>query len=130
MARVAVQSNSDKGISQKLVFRSQGPFVIEHVLGADAYRVRRFGKDNGALQKFHADDLYLLPKTILPCEHLDTPDMRYLNTDHPPLHHPLSDIYDIEGYNIAWYDDKPPSRPPDFLHDSSIVVTSPQSARL
>ena len=73
--------------------------------------------------------MYLLPKTILPCEHLDTPDMRYLNTDHPPLHHPLSDIYDIEGYNIAWYDDKPPSRPPDFLHDSSIIVTSPQSAR-
>ena len=97
MARVTIQSNSEKGISQKLVFRSQVPFVIEHVLGADAYRVRRFGKENGALQKFHADDLYLLPKKILPCEHIDTPYMRYLNTDFAPLNHPLSDVYDIEG---------------------------------
>ena len=128
MGRVAVQSSREKGVIQKLVYQSRGPYVIERVTGYDTYYVRRYGKPQSALQKFMASDLYMLPPQILPCEHVDTPTLRYLNSDFAPLRHPFSKNFDIEGYNTSWFDDKPVSRPPDFLLDKSFLDTSAKKA--
>ena len=118
MGRVSVQSSKDKGVSQKMVYQSRDPFVIERVTGHDTYYVRRYGKPQSALQKILARDLYLLPPQILSCEHVDTPTLRYLNSDYAPLRHPFGKKFNIESYNTSWFDDKPVSRPPDFLLDS------------
>ena len=118
MGRVSVQSSKDKGVSQKMVYQSRGPFVIERVTGHDTYYVRKYGKPQSVLQKFLVRDLYLLPPQILPCEHVDTPTLRYLNSDYAPLRHPFGKNFNIESYNTSWFDDKPVSRPPDFLLDS------------
>jgi hypothetical protein len=128
MGRVAVQSSKEKGVIQKLVYQSRGPYVIERVIGYDTYYVRRYGKPQSALQKFMSSDLYLLPPQILPCEHVDTPTLRYLNSDFAPLRHPFSKKFDIESYNTSWFDDKPVSRPPDFLLDKSFLDTSAKKA--
>lgn len=120
MGRIAVQSKSETGTVQKLVYQIRGPFVIVGDTGHSSYLVQRYGNPNSALQKFMTEDLYLLPPQILPCEHMDTPDMRYLNADFAPLQHPFGKVFDIEAYNNAWFDDKPPSRPPEFIRDSSI----------
>ena len=67
-----------------------------------------------------ASDLYLLPPQILPMEHINTPNLRYFNSDFASLQHPFGKAFDIESHNIAWFDDKPPSRIPDFLNDNSL----------
>jgi hypothetical protein len=41
--------------------------------------VQRWNKDNAPLLKYHGSDMYLLAPGILPCDPLDTPDLRYLN---------------------------------------------------
>ena len=128
MGRVAVQSSREKGVIQKLVYQSRGPYVIERVTGYDTYYVRRYGKPQSALQKFMSSDLFLLPPQILPCEHVDTPSLRYLNSDFAPLRHPFSKNFDIESYNTSWFDDQPISRPPDFLLDESFLDTSAKKA--
>jgi len=115
MGRIAVQSKSTKGIVGKLVFQTRGPFVIIEKTQGSSYTVRAYGIDNGHTQKFQTEDLYLLPKEILPCEHLDLPDMRYMNFDFAPTNHPFGKAFDVTGYNNAWYNDKPPSKPPELL---------------
>ena len=51
--------------------------------------------------------IYLLPPLILPCDEVDTPDLRYLNTDFAPnLKHPFHRDFDIEAYNTKWFDDE------------------------
>lgn len=76
--------------------------------GNEAYEVHPHDKPSGALHKFLTEDLYLLPNQTLLCEHLDTPDMRYLNSDFAPVNCPFGN-FDLESYNIAWFDDEPPS---------------------
>ena len=122
MERIVVNSKSDEERVQKLVYQSRGPYVVINDTSNGAYEVRRFGKPNGALHKFLTDDLYLLPKQLLPCEHLDTPDMRYLNSDFAPVNHPFGN-FDLESYNTAWFDDEPPSRVPEFLYDTHLPDT-------
>ena len=87
--------------------------VIEDT-GNSAYNVRRYGKPDGPLYKYMTQDLYLLPPTILPCEQMDTPDMRYLNSDFAPRKQPFDNL-DIESYNTKWFDDAPPSQVPTFI---------------
>jgi len=121
MGRVAVTSKASEGKVAKLVYQSRGPFIILEDTGHSSYIVKRYGNpDNKPTFKFLTEDLYLLPKQVLPCTPLDTPDMRYLNTDHAPFRHPFSGSFDIEGYNSKWYDDEPPTRPPDFILDEPI----------
>ena len=59
--------------------------------------------------------LYLLPPQILPYEHIDTPYLRFLDTNFAHLRHPFVENFNIESYNTLWFDDEPVSRPPDFL---------------
>lgn len=70
------------------------------------------------------EDLYMLPPAILSCEHLDTPDMRYLNSDFAPIKHPFDNTADIESYNTSWFEDQPPSRVPTFIQDNTIPSVS------
>ena len=128
MGRVAVQSKKSIQRVGKLVYQSKGPFVVVEDTGNDAYLVRRYGKPNGPLMKYMTQDLYLLPPTILPCEHMDTPDMRYLNSDFAPQNQPFGDL-DIESYNTHWFENEPPSRVPTFIRDSFIPSVSPNSTR-
>jgi len=122
MGKIAVQSNSIRGIVGKLVFQTRGPFVIVKKTQGSSYIVRPYGTETGTTQKFQTEDLYLLPKEILPCEHLDLPDMRYMNFDFAPTNHPFGKAFDITGYNNAWYNDKPPSKPPEFLPKALIPL--------
>ena len=93
--------------------------------GFSSYMVRRYAKPERSLRKFMTEDLYMLPPAIFPCEHLDTPGMRYINSDFAPIKHPFDNTVDIESYNINWYDDKPPSRAPTFIRDNIISTGSP-----
>ena len=45
-----------------------------------AYMVCRRGKPDSDLRKFMTENMYMLHPAILPCEHLVTPDMWYLNS--------------------------------------------------
>ena len=63
-------------------------------------------------------DLYLLPLQIIPCKHIGTFYLRNLNSTIAPLKHPFGNVFNIESYNTAWFDDKSPSRPPEFLRDN------------
>ena len=106
MARVAVQSDKSKNKVAKLVYKSRGPFIIMEDTGLGSYKCRRYGRPNGALYKFLTEDIYLLPPQILPCDEVDTPDLRYLNSDFAPnLKHPFHKDFDIQAYNTRWFDD-------------------------
>ena len=50
-----------------------------------------------------AYDLYPLPPSLKPCEHVDYTDTRYLNQMHTPLINPLKRALDIELYNEKWF---------------------------
>ena len=115
MGRVAVQSNKSIQRLGKLVYQSRGPFVVVKDTGHSSYFSRRYGKPDEPLSKYMTQDLYMLPPTILPCEHLDTPDMRYLNIDFAPKNHPFANTLDIESYNTLWFEDIPPLRTPTFI---------------
>ena len=121
MGRVAVMSKAKEGKVAKLVYQSRGPFIIVEDTGHSSYIVKRYGNSNSLPTfKFLAEDLYLLPRQVLPCDPVDTTDMRYLNTDYAPMKHPFEGSFDIAGYNTRWYDDEPPSRPPEFILDNPV----------
>ena len=61
----------------------------------------------------------MLPSYILPCETMDTPDMRYLSFEYAPKQKPFGKTFDIEAYNMSWYDDAPPIRHPQFYKDTA-----------
>ena len=97
--------------------------------GFSACMVRRHSKLNIVLRKFMTEDLYMLPPAILPCEHLDTPDIQYLNGDFAPIKHPFDNTADIESYNISWFEDQPSSRAPTFTQDNVISSISSVCAK-
>ena len=127
MARVVTHSSSDKGVVKKMTFQTAGLFVVLEAAGQGLFLLRRWGKPASAPQKFSATNLYMLPRQILPCDAPDTSNMRYLNTDFAPLHHPLGDSFDISGYNTHWFDDEPPSAPATFVSPVDFA-TPPASA--
>jgi hypothetical protein len=70
-------------------------------------------KADSAIRKFLAQDIYALSPQILPCDPVDLPDLRYLNTNYAPVKHPFKASFDVESYNSMWFDEQPPSvRPP------------------
>ena len=84
--------------------------MINH--GNGSYTDIPFDKPNGAERKFLAQDMYALPPQILPCDQIDLPDLRYLNTDFVPVAHPFKDSFNIESYDSVWFDKQPPSTRP------------------
>ena len=92
--------------------------MVVEATGFSSHMVSWYAKSEIALRKFMTEDLYMLPPAILPCEHLDTPDMIYINSDFAPTKHPFDHTVDIERYNINWYDDGPSSRAPTFIRNN------------
>ena len=97
--------------------------------GFSVYIYLRYGKPDSALRKFMTEDLYILPPVILLCGYLNTPNIRYLNSDVVPIKHPFDNKVDIESYNINWFEDQSPSRVPTFIQDNAIPSISPVRAK-
>ena len=51
---------------------------------------------------------------MLPCDDVDLPDFRYLNTDFTPVKHPFKDNFNIESYNSIWLDNTSMITKPDL----------------
>ena len=45
------------------------------------------------------------------------------------MRHPFGKNFDIESYNTSWFDDKPVSRPPDFLLDNTFFENSAKKVK-
>ena len=127
MAQVARTSNAEKEQVQKMMFGSDGPFVIKSIEGPNSYSLQRYGRPLSALQKFSGDGLYLLPKQMFPSNPFDSSDQRFLNRNWAPLQHPLSDSYGIKSYNVAWYDDAPEMTTGPFTDQPPLAVATPHS---
>ena len=104
MALVQVNSDKKAGKVGKLSIESRGPFRIMTDHSNGSYSVQPFDKPDSAIRKFLAQDIYALPPQILPCDPVDLPDLRYLNTDYAPVKHPFKASFDVESYNIMWFD--------------------------
>ena len=48
----------------------------------------------------------------MPCDPVDLPDLRYLDTDYALVKHPFKPAFDIESYNSMWFDQHQPSTKP------------------
>ena len=129
MVRVQVQSKASTEKVAKLVYRLRGPYRISTVLGHGAYSVQKFDQPTGPTLKYHAEDLSLLPPAIRPVEPLDGPDLRYLNSNHAPIPHPLKAAFNIELYNDMWFSEPLQTQPPQFsLSERSYPCVEPPSA--
>ena len=93
------------------MFQTRGPYNILEQSSFGAYNCRKYGKPEGEIKKFLTEDLYMLPLAVYPSESCDTPDLRYLNADFAPLHHPFAKDFNIEAYNTRWFDSDPPQTP-------------------
>jgi hypothetical protein len=120
MVRVQVQSRAHLERVAKLSYRLRGPMLIKEVLGHGAYLLARFDNPDGPCRKYHAQDISLLPPMLWPVEPLDGPDLRYLNSNHAPLPHPLAEPFKIKLYNEMWFSDPMPTKP------SHLVATQPE----
>lgn len=88
-ARVEVQSKSSDRKVAKLLYKSKGTMVIVADLNKGTYSLRHVDRPNGAPRKHKAEDMFLFPKALHPCEPFDSMDFRYLNFDRAPQPHPL-----------------------------------------
>jgi hypothetical protein len=113
MATVQVQSNASKNKIAKLSYQRRGPFEIVSHLGHGAYKLRSLLRPDVALLKFHSSSISPLPPGLLPCDPIDTSDLRYLNQNSTPTANPLRSL-DIQMYNNVWFEDKPKSYPAPF----------------
>jgi PAS domain-containing protein len=127
MVRVQVQSNANLDRVAKLSYRLRGPMIVKEVLGNGAYSVTRLDNPDGLQRKYHAQDLSLLPPVLWPVEPLDGPDLRYLNSNHAPLPHPLAQPFNIKLYNELWLSDPIPSGPPHLVATRPAVITVPDN---
>ena len=107
MDRVQVKSVAKTGTVGKFSIESREPLcvILDHNNGS--YSVQPFDKLDGAIRKFLAQDMYALPPKILPCNPIDLPNLRYLNTNYSPVKHPFKTSFDIESYNSMWFDQQP-----------------------
>lgn len=114
MALVHVTSKVANGVVGKVDIKARGPFCIieDHYNGS--YSMHPFNKSDSVIIKFMAQDLYILPPQILPCDDIDLPDFRYLNSDFAHIKHPLKDTFNIESYNSMWLDDTMQTRKPNL----------------
>jgi hypothetical protein len=127
MVRVQVQSKASINRVAKLSYRLRGPYVVTQAIGHGAYLLRKWDSPTSPELKYHAEHISLLPPAIRPAEPLDGPDLRYLNSSHAPIPHPLKDSLDIELYNSVWFSNPPDTRPPDFSTVPAPLVDDPLS---
>jgi hypothetical protein len=124
MATVQVQSDASKSKVAKLSYQRRGPFEIVNHLGNGAYELRSLSRPDAATLKFHSASISPLPPGLLPCDPIDTSDLRYLNQDSTPVANPLRSL-EIQMYNDVWFEDKPKSHPPPFDFSTSLQPVPP-----
>jgi hypothetical protein len=81
-------------------------------------------RPDAAVLKFHSSSISPLPPGLLPCDPIDTSDLRYLNQDSAPSANPLRSL-DIQMYNDVWFEEKPPSHPAPFDFSASAHPVPP-----
>ena len=62
-------------------------------------------------------DLYPLPLSLTPCEHVNSTDIRYLNQMHAPLINSLKKALDIELYNDKCFNKPFQNSTPKLVYD-------------
>ena len=67
MVRTVIQNNKAKGIVQKLVYQTRGPYVVVSLSSQDTYKCYKYGKLQGVIKRIRTEDIYLLPPAIYPC---------------------------------------------------------------
>ena len=72
-----------------------------------------------------SDDLYILPLSLKPYEHVDGSDTRYLNQSHAPIVNPLKKPLNIELYNEKWFGTPPSTFSPPFKYDQATISFPP-----
>ena len=87
-----------------MFIEARWPFRVVENHGNVTYSVQPFDKPDSVVRKFQTQDLYALPLQYIPCDDVDLPDFRYLNTDFTPVKHPFKDNSIIENYNSMWLD--------------------------
>ena len=111
--------------SQSSLINVAAPSKLSPIsLGNGAYELRSLSRPNGALLKFHSSSISPLPPGLLPCDPIDTSDLRYLNQDSTPTANPLRSL-DIQMYNDVWFDDKPQSYPAPFDFSTPLQPVPP-----
>ena len=110
MTRVQVNRSANTSVIVKLAIESRRPFKIAINYGNGSYTVKPFEKPNGTDRKFLAQDMYAFPPQILPCDQIDLPYSRYMNTSFAPVARLFKDMFNIESYNIVWLDSQPPCK--------------------
>ena len=118
--RVSVQSKASSGRVAKLSYCQRGPYEIVEESGTDSYSVRRLGQPNAALIPYKVQDLKLAPPRIHPPRPVDTPDFRFLNKTHSPIHNPLRSAFNIKRYNDTWLSTPLDPTPPAIDADPSL----------
>jgi hypothetical protein len=124
MATIQVKSDASVNKVAKLSYQRCGPFEIISHLGNGAYELRSLSRPDSAILKFHSSSISPLPPGLLPCNPINTSDLRYLNQDSTPTTNPLRSL-DIQLYNDVWFDDKPKSYPPPFDFSTSLQPIPP-----
>ena len=117
LARREVQSNKSTNKVGKLCYQVRGPFVIVKPTGTGGYMVTKFGKSDGPKLKYMAEDLYVLPPTLLLCDPVDGSNIKYLNHSHPSVPNPLKDVLDIVSYDNIDFSSPNLTVPPKFDYD-------------
>jgi hypothetical protein len=116
--RVQMHSNASEDKVAKISYRRRGPYEIVRADGNGAYIMKKLGAtDDSPTVKHMAENLEMLPASILPCNPIDAADMRFLNMNYAPKFDPFKKHFGVEGYNIHWFDenDKPDAKtPPTF----------------
>jgi hypothetical protein len=80
--------------------------------------VQSWNKDNAPFLKYHGSDMYLLAPGLLPCDPLDTPDLRYLNGSHGIVTNSLEPSLGVTLFNEQWFDGHLPVDDPSHEHVS------------
>jgi hypothetical protein len=124
MATVQVQSDASRNKVAKLSYQRRGPFEVVSHLGNGAYELRSLSRPDAATHKFHSSSISPLPPGLLPCDPIDTSDLRFLNQDSTPSANPLRSL-DIQLYNDVWFDTMPETHPAPFDFSSSTQPTPP-----
>ena len=76
-----------------------------------------------------AEYLYVLPSKLLPCEHVNEIDARYLNLSHYPVINALENILDIRLYDDTFYLSILSTVPPKFDY-SNKTLAFPEHSRI
>ena len=117
MARIEVQSGTDKDCVSKLSYQVTGSVCIVYHTGRVCYCVKRLSNPRSSKMKYMVEDLYTLSTSLLPCEQIDGRDTRYLNHSRQPTINPLKNSLDGMLYNDIFFSSPSLTLPPKWVYN-------------